>query len=74
MPPRRLISILKPRPKPRSQLVIPKRVAVIKCHLVHGVLRMLSYLIKIDLKVYKHLTSCRVVLRRTLVVSVRNNR
>lgn len=56
---------------PGPKLVVSKRVALMRCHRIQGNLRIFSYILALSIQVFEHLTSCRVVLRRTMITSVR---
>jgi len=52
------------------KLMVPKRVALQKCYRLQGGKKIIVYRVGLS-RVVSHLTSAKVVLRRTLITSVR---
>lgn len=63
---------IKNKREKEGKLLIPRRVALERCHLVQGVLRIPAFRVALSERVLLHLTSARVVLHRTLVTSIRS--
>lgn len=54
------------------KLLIPKRVAIQECYRIQGGRKVVVYRVGLSERVVSHLTSAKVILRRTLITSICN--
>jgi len=68
MDPQIIIMPRRVKKKKEGKLLVPRRVALQRCHIIKGVLRIPAFRVALSERVILHLTSARVVLRRTLIM------